>query len=282
MRKNLLPLLLAGIACLLSGCIALPGQEPFGEHTYEDDQAQKVYASVCEEMGRRTFDDWSGYTIELTQGTVSHEFYDTEEYRAAWHEGAGKQYLWYRGRLYCYDGETLAYRETEWDELGSRAYAAKQWELAARLMGQEAEELTFKHIPMASVSPYLLTAEYPETEWDETSRRFLKLSFGLNRDKEPMNFTLRWQERGSRSIGVSYFPPEDSTSLQAERRIWSFAYDLGLISQGVPALSEQRDDRERSRRVIESIDFESILDQAEYREDLAFPVPPVQGEEGAA
>ena len=30
----LLPAWAAGLACLLSGCIALPGQEPFGETTY--------------------------------------------------------------------------------------------------------------------------------------------------------------------------------------------------------------------------------------------------------
>ena len=276
MRNHLLPLLLAGIACLLSGCIALPGQEPFGETTYEDNQAQRVYESVCGEMEQRTLEDLDGYTIELTQSTVSHEFYDTEEYQVAWHEGAGKRYLWYQGRLYCYDGDKLAYRDMAWEELGSREYAARQWELAAQLMGQEAEELTFKHIPLSTATPYLLTAEYPETEWDDTSRRFLKLSFGLDGDREPMTFTLRWQERGTRSIGVSYFPLEGSTSLPAERKIWSFAHDLGLIQQGVPAISEQREDREWSRSMIAGIDFDSALAQAEYQEDLAFPVPPVQ------
>ena len=62
MRNHLLPLLLAGIACLLSGCIALPGQEPFGETTYEDNQAQRVYESVCGEMEQRTLEDLDGYT----------------------------------------------------------------------------------------------------------------------------------------------------------------------------------------------------------------------------
>lgn len=278
MRGRVLPLL-AGLLFLLSGCIALPGQEPFGERTYEDDRAQRIYGELQEEIGQLSFADLGGYSIELTQGTVDHEIYETQEYRVAWHEGKGKQYLWYQDRLYCYDGETLAYRDMAWEELGAEDYAAGHWELALRLLGQEAEELTYKYIPLAAVCPYLLTAEYPETEWEGIRRRFPKLSIGRDGDKAFHTMTLRWQEKGSRSIGVSFFAWEGSTSLLAERRVWSFAYDLGLLDQGVPAASAQSDDREGSRAVIEGIDFDGALERAEYREDLAFPVPPEQGEE---
>ena len=46
-----------------------------------------------------------------------------------------------------------------------------------------------------------------------------------------------------------------------------------MIEQGVPALSTQENDREWSRSMIDSIDFDSILHRAKYKDDLAFPVP---------
>ena len=49
---------------------------------------------------------------------------------------------------------------------------------------------------------------------------------------------------------------------------------LGLTEEGVPALSEQEDDRERCRSVVSGIDFEDVSGWAVYQDDLAFPVPP--------
>ena len=46
----LLPAWAAGRACLLSGYIALPGQEPFGEKTYTAEQAQAVYEKISADM----------------------------------------------------------------------------------------------------------------------------------------------------------------------------------------------------------------------------------------
>lgn len=265
MRKVflLLPVLLLLSACRM---VALPGQEPFGEHTYADDQSQSVYEDVQEAMEPLTFEDWRGYSIELNDSDI----YYSEEYQVAWHEGRGEDTLWYQGRLYRWDGETLAYRDMKWEELQTDAYAAAQWDFARSLLSGEAEELTYKHIPMSSVSPYLLTAQYPETEWEGILRRFPKLSFGMNGDKELNSFTLRWQESGE-SVGIRFYVYEGSTDLQAERKVWSFAHELGLIERGVPALSAQSDDREWSREMIASIDFDRILAQAEYREDLIFP-----------
>lgn len=276
-RKRLLPALMLGISCVFPGCIAVPGGEPFGEQTYSKEQARSVYEDIRAEMERVEFSDWNGYIIELNENTVSHDFYRTEEYTAAWHEGA-EDYLWYQGRLYCLDGEELSYRDMEWEELQSDEYAAKQWEFALALLDKEAEELEYKYIPMSSKDQYLLTAEYPETEWDGRTRRFPKLFFRLNEDGDFDGFTLRWQERDYQVIDVGYFPYEDSTDLQAERKVWSFAHELGLIESGVPAISVQQKERERSRSTIEGIDFDSLLERAEYREDLIFPVPPEQGE----
>ena len=44
------------------------------------------------------------------------------------------------------------------------------------------------------------------------------------------------------------------------------------MGEGVPALSDQEDDRERCRTVISGIDFESLSERAVHQEDLAFPV----------
>lgn len=258
---------------LLSGCIALPGEEPFGEHTYSDSQAQSVYSSLQEELSGLQFDDWGGYDIELSENTVRHDFYCTEAYTAAWHEGK-EDYLWYEGRLYCLDGGRLTFRDMDWADLGSQNKAQSAWDFALALLEQNGE-LRFKHIPMAEKAPYLLTAEYPETAWEGRPVRALTLSFGLDENKALISFTLRWQEKDSdRVTSTSFFPFEGSESLLAERRIWSFAHDLGLLEDGVPASTEQEQDRERCRAVIDSIDFDSILEQAIYQEDLAFPTPP--------
>jgi len=264
------------ISCLLSGCavVGLPGREPFGEQTYSEAEAQSVYEEVGAKMKQIECSDWSGYSMELDESTVNHDFYRTEEYTVAYHEGAGKEYLWYQGRLYCMDGDVLTYRDMDWEELQMDEYVARQWGLACELLTREPEKLKYKYIPMASNNQYLLAAEYSETVWDDQTRQFPKLSFGLDEDKHFSGFTLRWQEGTWRSIGVSYFPYENSTSLQAERKVWSFAHDLGLIEEGVPAISTQEDDRAWCQSIIASIDFDSLLDQAVYQDDLAFPVPP--------
>lgn len=203
---------------------------------------------------------------------VSHDFYHTEEYTAAWHEGMEKKYLWYQGRLYCYDGGTAAYREMGWDELQADSYAEQQWKFVMELFTQEPTEVEYKYIPMASDSQYLLTVKYQETSWEGQSGQFPQMRFRLDEENHFSSFTLHWQEGNSRVIDVSYFPYDGSASLQAERKIWGFAYEVGLMGEGVPALSDQEDDRERCRTVISGIDFESLSERAVHQEDLAFPV----------
>jgi len=132
---------------------------------------------------------------------------------------------------------------------------------------------------MASNKPYLLTAKYPELVWDEQTRQFPDLLVRLDEDRNFDSFTANWQEGTWRAIAVSYFPREGSTSLQAERKVWSFARELGLTGEAVPAIATQEEDREWCQSVIGGIDFDSVLDQAVYQEDLTFPVPP-KGDKG--
>ena len=274
-------LIIVAACCLLPAChmVAVPGQEPFGEQSYSSKEAQAVYGEVCTGVAQADFSDWRGYDIELNEDMVSHDFYHTEEYTAAWHEGVEKKYLWYQGRLCCYDGGTVAYREMGWDELQADSYAEQQWEFAMELLAQEPTEVEYKYIPMASGSQYLLTVKYQETSWEGQSRQFPHMRFRLDEENHLSSFTLHWQEGSRRVVDVSYFPYDGSASLQAERKIWGFAYEVGLAGEGVPALSDQEDDRERCRTVISDIDFESLSKRAVQQENLAFPVLPERDKE---
>lgn len=75
-RSFLLPVWTVGLACLLSGCIALPGQEPFGERTYPVEQAQAVYEKLSADMEQQEFMDQSGYIIQIRPFILSEDVSD--------------------------------------------------------------------------------------------------------------------------------------------------------------------------------------------------------------
>ena len=138
-------------------------------------------------------------------------------------------------------------------------------------MERDDPELTYKYIPMSS-PPYLLKAAYPDIELsDGREIRFAELYFYMDENGKYDGFGLSWQEDRRQNVSISYFPYEGSTSLQAERRIWSFGYDAGLTDEGVPALSDQSEDRERCRALISGMDFDALAERSEYREDLCVP-----------
>ena len=269
-----------GLACLLSGCIALPGQEPFGETTYSAEQAQAVYEKISADMEQREFKDQSGYSIQILPFILSedvndfeYDVYKTEEYTVCDADGPGEDYLWHKGRLYCsyYDNDHIAYRDMAWEDLGFEAYAAERWSIARQLLERDDPELTYKYIPMSS-PPYLLKAAYPDIELsDGREIRFAELYFYMDENGKYDGFGLSWQEDRRQNVSISYFPYEGSTSLQAERSIWSFGYDAGLTDEGVPALSDQSEDRERCRALISGMDFDALAERSEYREDLCVP-----------
>ena len=64
MGKRLVCAATLAASCFFAGCIAMPGQEPFGEHTYTDSQAQFVCDRLQEELAELQFDDWGGYSID--------------------------------------------------------------------------------------------------------------------------------------------------------------------------------------------------------------------------
>ena len=270
----------AGLSCLLSGCIALPGQEPFGETTYSAEQAQAVYEKISADMEQREFKDQSGYSIQILPFILSedvndfeYDVYKTEEYTVCDADGPGEDYLWHKGRLYCsyYDNDHITYRDMAWEDLEFDAYAAECWSIARQLLERDDPELTYKYIPMSS-QPYLLKAAYPDIELsDGREIRFAELYFYMDENGAYDGFGLSWQEDRRQNVSIAYFPYEGSTSLQAERSIWSFGYDAGLTDEGVPALSDQSEDRERCRALISGMDFDALAERSEYREDLCVP-----------
>lgn len=223
-------------------------------------------------MAREEWTDQSGYHISVMPddtNAICWDVYKTEEYRVVYGEGYLETYLWYDGRLCCRRDAALTYRDMAWEELELEALAAEQWEFARQLMERDGAELTYKYIPM-SEEPYLLKAEYPDMELNGRTVRFAELSFYLNENGGYDGFGLRWQEDRS-TVSVSYFSYADSTDLQAERAVWFFGRDIGLTEETVPALSDQREDRERCRAVIAAMDFDSLADRGEYQEDLGLP-----------
>lgn len=269
-----------GLACLLSGCIALPGQEPFGEKTYPVERAQAVYEKLSADMEQQEFMEQSGYIIQIRPFILSedvsdfdYDVYKTEEYMVFAAEASGKDYLWHKGRLYhsCYDNDHITYRDMAWEDLGFEAYAEERWSIVRQLLERDDPELTYQYIPMSS-QPYLLKAAYPDIKLvDGREIRFAELYFYMDEDGSYDGFGMSWQEDRRHNVSISYFSYEDSTSLQAERSIWSFGYDAGLTDEGVPALSDQSEDRERCSAVISGMDFDALAERSEYREDLCVP-----------
>ena len=269
-----------GLACLLSGCIALPGQEPFGEKTYPVERAQAVYEKLSADMEQQEFMEQSGYIIQIRPFILSedvsdfdYDVYKTEEYMVFAAEASGEDYLWHKGRLYhsCYDNDHITYRDMAWEDLGFEAYAEERWSFVRQLLERDDPELTYQYIPMSS-QPYLLKAAYPDIKLvDGREIRFAELYFYMDEDGSYDGFGMSWQEDRRHNVSISYFSYEDSTSLQAERSIWSFGYDAGLTDEGVPALSDQSEDRERCSAVISGMDFDALAERSEYREDLCVP-----------
>ena len=243
-------------------------------------QAQAVYEKISADMEQREFKDQSGYSIQILPFILSedvndfeYDVYKTEEYTVCDADGPGEDYLWHKGRLYCsyYDNDHITYRDMAWEDLGFDAYAAECWSIARQLLERDDPELTYKYIPMSS-QPYLLKAAYPDIELlDGREIRFAELYFYMDEDGSYDGFGLSWQEDRRHNVSISYFSYEDSTSLQAERSIWSFGYDAGLTDEGVPALSDQSEDRERCQAVISGMDFDALAERSEYREDLCVP-----------
>lgn len=272
----------AVLLSVLSGCHTipmLPGREPFGEQTAPEDKANGAYKAFADSFQAELPEEWDGYTIGWSEGSQDLDVYLTEEYVLAFCEDRkGGDYLWYDGWLYWMKGDSVAYRKMDWEELRAEQMAAELWTMAQKILEQTPAKLTYKYIPMSNDKRRLLTAEY---ELDgEQAGDYVTISARIGSGGQFDHVGFRWQDVGDLSKGVgvdnisvsiSFYPVEGTTSLQAERKIWLFGHDCGLIEQGVPALSRQEEEREWCRELISSIDFAALRDRAVEQEDLIFP-----------
>ena len=206
-------------------------------------------------MEQQEFMDQSGYIIQirpfiLSEGVSDFDYdvYKTEEYMVFAAEASGEDYLWHKGRLYhsYYDDDHITYRDMAWEDLGFEAYAEERWSIVLQLLERDDPELTYQYIPMSS-QPYLLKAAYPDIKLaDGREIRFAELYFYMDEDGSYDGFGMSWQEDRRHNVSISYFSYKDSTSLQAERSIWSFGMATlftRIINQEIPSYKIAEDDR---------------------------------------
>lgn len=270
-------ILTAFLILFLTGCAFVPGgREPFGEKTYSQKEAQAAYERVCAELLQRNAGDM-GYIISYMTGAGGDNvtFYKTEEYTSVYAEDSSGEMLWYEGCLYPKKGDRLIYRELSWEDMHLDETAAEMWEAGRILLAQQSEKLTYKYVPMAGDTPFLIKAEYPAERYRD-GKLYSYFSASLQEDGSCDGFSLEWQyvkkaedETFDTTVcGISFQPWQGSASLQAERRLWAFGYDCGLTDEKVPALSVQEKEREHCRSVMAGMDFEALKGRASYKGDL--------------
>ncbi len=280
---------LPGICILaLSGCIALPGQEPFGEKTFSEEQAKVQLKEAKRWFGEAVTEGWD-YSISFSgdseNGTEA-EYYQNDIYQAvSGKDKEGARWLWYQDRLFRQKEGQVFVRDMTWEEMGGDRIMEEAAAILRELLEEtdRQESLSFQYIPMAGEQPYLLTVDYPRMQLESGGQEaFFNIMVTYDREARPVDISLQWNtipwedDEGRMIFGdvfaISMSPPvEGSYSLQAEREIWSFGEEAGLTQEGVPALEVQREKRERCRGVIEDMDFAGLASRAADGEGYEFP-----------
>lgn len=274
------------LALSLSGCAPvpmLPGREPFGEQTASSEKTGAVYQEFLDSFQQEALEDWNGFSVSWHDlgENCDVDIYRTEEYTLAYceymHHG---EYLWYDGWLYWWRGDSDDYREMAWEELQSSRITAGLWAALQEVLQRAPEEMIYKYIPLAKESGNLLTVTYalPEEETGDSA----KLTVPIHKDGHYESVGFLWQDVGELgewnnvTVDILFFPFAGSNDLLAERKLWSFGTDCGLLEEGVPAISEQNENREQCREVIAGMDFDAFRKRAVRQEDLVFPAFPDQ------
>ena len=275
------PFIVVLLVYTFTGCTALPGKRPFKEEIFSESEAMAAYKGVTESLLKEEDENWGSYAVKLDSdrynGTFS--FWNSEKYTAAYAETASGEYLWYQECLYRRDKDRITYREMEWEELMAGTVAEQMWDLTGQLLKRADADLTYKYVPMAEDRKYLLKAKYPEMEFDS---RKIRPEFTIYMDEDGTydHFCTSWSEIwgydnfvNHELFSIVFYPYPGSEHVDAERALWSFGYDCGLTDEHVPALSEQKDNREWSREIVADMDFKSLKKRAKEERDLVFPYP---------
>ena len=270
--------IIVAIMFLLSGCSWTSGIGLFGEKQYSDEEADATWENVRGQIQDMDFAEYT-YSIEIDVGySEDYKFYWTEEYVVASVYSQG-DYLWYEDYLYACVEEQMYYKEAAWDELGWQKILEESKDFLFQLLETEGT-LSYKKVPMAGAGERLLTVKYPLMVMPSRELEVYPiLRIWVNEEDQITSVILSWAEPGdeenlgSGDMGKIVFEPyEDSIDYQAERAIWFFAHDYGLIEEGVPSLNTQEDDRAYCEKNIESIDFAAAREKWQYEEGLRLPV----------
>lgn len=225
------------------------------------------------------------YHLSYSEGSDQIDLYQSSHYTVAnARMGSNQEYLWYQNALYLDDGGQLYWRAAKWDELQPDDLMASAATFSLELMARNDGDLTFKRIPNAGDSPYLLKVEYPlTTVKQEDQKVWPALMIRMDEDKKITFFAVSWNRPVSFSddgtinsqgdtFSLTYYPddPEDAF-LQAERRVWSFGHMFGLTQEVLPALTTQEEKREWCKKVIAGMNFEGLRAQAIHSGHITFP-----------
>lgn len=170
------------------------------------------------------------YHLSYSEGSDQIDLYQSSHYTVAnARMGSDQEYLWYQNALYLDDGGQLYWRAAKWDELQPDDLMASAATFSLELMARNDGDLTFKRIPNAGDSPYLLKVEYPlTTVKQEDQKVWPALMIRMDEDKKITFFAVSWNRPVSFSddgtinsqgdtFSLTYYPddPEDAF-LQAE------------------------------------------------------------------
>lgn len=224
------------------------------------------------------------YHLSYSDDTDQIDLYQSDHYTVADARSSDQEYLWYQNILYLNHGGQLYWRASKWDELQPDDLMASAESYSLELLNRNDGVLTFKHIPMAGDTPYLLKAEYPLSEVKQETRKvYPTLMIRMDEDKKITSFSVSWSspaffsndetiQNGGDMFSLTYYldAPEDAF-LQAERRVWSFGQEFGLTQEVVPALTTQQEKREWCKKIIAGMNFEGLTAQAIHSGHITFP-----------
>ena len=279
MYKKKTVCLIIGLFILFTGCGRGTGY--FGEETYLEQEAGTAYEKVTGQIEDFYAADCA-YSVEIRTDEAEISYYRTEKYTAAYAADDGaEEYLWYQGTLYADKDGAVFYAKQPWEKLEAEQWLKRAEEMSGQLMDQKPAQLSYKRVPMAGENACLLTVKYSiatgqgEQELYPTLRIWLDENTDITQLIVELNGPVSVGEdgigRGGSLVTISIYPYKDSVDYQAERKIWRFAHEHGLLEQGVPALETQKEDRKNCEQLVQSICFEELESSGAQDDSMKFP-----------
>lgn len=251
-------------ALIICGCAAISKSEPFGEREMSAEQADEVLGQLTDSMG----DMPEKYYISFGEGISQSKEYFCGGYSLAYSEGEDGDYLWLDGKLFFCDGDNRLFcREMGKEELAGFRAAESIWQKAAEITASAKGKAELEFVPMAKEHPYHLEVGFPEGEDGKYAiSAYMRTNGGF--DSVSLKYSGSGEPTERFCLSASFYFDETANDIQAERRIWRFGNRCGAIAEPVPALKEQKNEREYCESIISAADF---LGTAEQKADMESP-----------